>query len=319
MKKMCLVVCMLFIAVVALVGCNSDSAYPSKDIKTIVPYGAGGTTDLTVRALFDAVPKEDMPNNSSFLVSNVTGGSGLVGANEFTNSDSDGYTLGVLNCDLLLNEVLGNTEITVDDYVPLVAIQDDPYAVVVSAEAPFQTFEELIDYAKEHPGEITIGDSGSGSANNLAVRAMEKFLGVSFNKVSYDSSADSVISVVSGEIDATVTHTSAATGQLDAEKVKILAVTSNERLSTYPDVPAIGELYEEASDMKVDSWIFLAARPNTEQSSIEFLQDTFSEAVNSDKFKTSIKNFHMQEVSMTSEEMKEFIKSQREYYKKVLN
>ena len=132
--------------------------YPTKDITVVVPYGAGGTTDLCVRGVLDAVDKSVVTKN--FIVSNVTGGSGLVGASQFVNAKSDGYTIGVLNCDLVLNNVLGNTDITSDQFVPLACIENDPYLFVVSKDAPYQTFEEFVDYAKAHPGEVTVADRG---------------------------------------------------------------------------------------------------------------------------------------------------------------
>ena len=150
--------------------------YPTKDITVVVPYGAGGTTDLCVRGVLDAVDKSVVTKN--FIVSNVTGGSGLVGASQFVNAKSDGYTIGVLNCDLVLNNVLGNTDITSDQFVPLACIENDPYLFVVSKDAPYQTFEEFVDYAKAHPGEVTVADTGAGAAPHLAYLALTQDLGL---------------------------------------------------------------------------------------------------------------------------------------------
>ena len=217
--------------------------YPTKDITVVVPYGAGGTTDLCVRGVLDAVDKSVVTKN--FIVSNVTGGSGLVGASQFVNAKSDGYTIGVLNCDLVLNNVLGNTDITSDQFVPLACIENDPYLFVVSKDAPYQTFEEFVDYAKAHPGEVTVADTGAGAAPHLGYLALTQDLGLDLKTVSYDSAADSVVAVVSGEVQAAITASGAAVGQMDGGNIVPLAVTSNERLSTYPDVPAMGELYTE--------------------------------------------------------------------------
>lgn len=291
--------------------------YPTKDISVVVPYGAGGTTDLSVRGVLDAVPDGVVSKN--FMVSNVTGGSGLVGATQFANADADGYTLGVLNCDLVLNNVLGNTEITADQFVPLACIENDPYLFIVSKDAPYQTLEEFVDYAKEHPGEITVGDTGAGAAPHLAYLALTKNLGLDLKTVSYDSAADSVVAVVSGECQAVISASAAAVGQMDAGNVKALAVTSNERLSTYPDVPAMGELYEELSDMQVNSWIMLAVSADTDSQIIAFLQSVFAPAAVSDQYKQTQKGFYFQPVEeMTNEQMLEFVSSQKDYYVSLL-
>ena len=243
--------------------------YPTKDITVVVPYGAGGTTDLCVRGVLDAVDKSVVTKN--FIVSNVTGGSGLVGASQFVNAKSDGYTIGVLNCDLVLNNVLGNTDITSDQFVPLACIENDPYLFVVSKDAPYQTFEEFVDYAKAHPGEVTVADTG------------------------------------------------AAVGQMDGGNIVPLAVTSNERLSTYPDVPAMGELYTELADMQVNSWIMVAVKADTDPEIISFLQDAFAPAAVSDAYKATQEGFFFQPVEeMSNEDMLNFVAAQHSYYESLL-
>ena len=260
--------------------------YPTKDITVVVPYGAGGTTDLCVRGVLDAVPDDVISTN--FMVSNVTGGSGLVGATQFTNAAADGYTIGVLNCDLVLNNVMGNTDITYDQFAPLACIENDPYLFVVSKDAPYQTFEEFVEYAKANPGTVT---------------------------VAYDSAADSVVAVVSGEVQAAITASGAAVGQMDGGNIVPLAVTSNERLSTYPDVPAMGELYEELADMQVNSWIMLAVSADTDPAIVSFLQEAFAPAAVSDAYRATQEGFFFQPVEeMSNEDMLSFVASQQDYY-----
>ena len=291
--------------------------YPTKDITVIVPYGAGGTTDLCVRGVLDAVSKDVVTKN--FIVSNVTGGSGLVGASQFVNAKSDGYTIGVLNCDLVLNNVLGNTDITSDQFVPLACIENDPYLFVVSKDAPYQTFEEFVEYAKAHPGEVTVADTGAGAAPHLAYLALTQDLGLDLKTVAYDSAADSVVAVVSGEVQAAITASGAAVGQMDGGNIIPLAVTSNERLSTYPDVPAMGELYTELANMQVNSWIMVAVKADTDPAVISFLQDAFAPAAVSDAYKATQEGFFFQPVEeMSNEDMLNFVAEQHSYYESLL-
>ncbi len=287
--------------------------YPTKDITVVVPYGAGGTTDLCVRGVLDAVPGDVISTN--FMVSNVTGGSGLVGATQFTNAAADGYTIGVLNCDLVLNNVMGNTDITYDQFAPLACIENDPYLFVVSKDAPYQTFEEFVEYAKANPGTVTVADTGSGAAPHLAYLALVQDLGLDLKTVAYDSAADSVVAVVSGEVQAAITASGAAVGQMDGGNIVPLAVTSNERLSTYPDVPAMGELYEELADMQVNSWIMLAVSADTDPAIVSFLQEAFAPAAVSDAYRATQEGFFFQPVEeMSNEDMLSFVASQQDYY-----
>ena len=291
--------------------------YPTKDITVVVPYGAGGTTDLCVRGVLDAVDKSVVTKN--FIVSNVTGGSGLVGASQFVNAKSDGYTIGVLNCDLVLNNVLGNTDITSNQFVPLACIENDPYLFVVSKDAPYQTFEEFVEYAKAHPGEITVADTGAGAAPHLGYLALVQDLGLDLKTVAYDSAADSVVAVVSGEVQAAITASGAAVGQMDGGNIVPLAVTSNERLSTYPDVPAMGELYTELADMQVNSWIMVAVKADVDPEIVSFLQSAFAPAAVSDTYKTTQEGFFFQPVEeMSNEDMLNFVADQHSYYESLL-
>ena len=298
---------------------SAATDYPTKNVGVVVPYGAGGTTDLATRGLLQAVDQVN-GKKATFVVSNVAGGSGLIGTNQFVNSPKDGYVLGILNCDLVLNNVLGKTDITYDQFVPLALIQADPYGVFVkSSNGKYSNFQEFVEYAKAHPDEVKMADTGSGTANSLAINAMEEKLGLKFKKISYDSAADSVVAVVSGEVDATVCHSSPATGQLEAGKISMLAVTSNERLSTYPDVPAVGELYSECKDMKVLSWICVAALKGTDDAVVGALADSLSKASVSPAFQKTQEGFHMQKITMTSQsDIEAFIKDQDAYYREVL-
>lgn len=286
--------------------------YPTKDITVVVPYGAGGTTDLCVRGVLDAVPDDVISTN--FMVSNVTGGSGLVGATQFTNAAADGYTIGVLNCDLVLNNVMGNTDITYDQFAPLAALRD-PYLFVVSKDAPYQTFEEFEEYAKANPGTVTVADTGSGAAPHLAYLALVQDLGLDLKTVAYDSCRRQRRGRGKRRSSAAITASGAAVGQMDGGNIVPLAVTSNERLSTYPDVPAMGELYEELADMQVNSWIMLAVSADTDPAIVSFLQEAFAPAAVSDAYRATQEGFFFQPVEeMSNEDMLSFVASQQDYY-----
>ena len=131
--------------------------------------------------------------------------------------------------------------------------------------------------------------------------------------------SDSVVAVVSGEVQAAITASGAAVGQMDGGNVVPLAVTSNERLSTYPDVPAMGELYTELADMQVNSWIMVAVKADTDPEIISFLQDAFAPAAVSDAYKATQEGFFFQPVEeMSNEDMLNFVAAQHSYYESLL-
>ena len=276
------------------------SSYPEKDLTALVYWAAGGTTDTCVRSVINAIPEGMLDKN--IIVSNVAGGSGLVGATQFVNSSADGYTIGVLNCDLVLNHALGNTDISSDQFIPLACIEQDPYLFLVPADAPYDTFEEFVDYVKANPGTISIGDTGSGAVPHLVYTVLNKFLGLDMKTVAYDSSADSVIATVSGECDATVTAPGAAAGQLEAGTLK-----------------AISSSREELKDMNILSWIMVVALKDSPSDAVSFLQEIFSAAVTSDEYAKTLSDFSFQPVpAMDNAAMLAFVADQADYYASVL-
>ncbi len=294
-----------------------ESSYPEKDLTALVYWAAGGTTDTCVRSVINAIPEGMLKKN--IIVSNVAGGSGLVGATQFVNSKADGYTIGVLNCDLVLNHALGNTDISSDQFIPLACIEQDPYLFLVPADAPYDTFEEFVDYVKANPGKISIGDTGSGAVPHLVYTVLNKFLGLDMKTVAYDSSADSVIATVSGECDATVTAPGAAAGQLEAGTLKAIASSGAERLSAYPDVPCMSESYEELKDMNILSWIMVVALKDSPADAVAFLQEIFSAAATSEEYAKTLQDFSFQPVpAMDNAAMLAFVADQAEYYASVL-
>lgn len=315
LKKAAAVLTAVSLATAFFTGCGSKKEYPSKDISVVCPYAAGGTTDLCIRGLIDAVPDDAKPSGVNITVSNVTGGGGLVGTTQFKNADADGYTLGIVNCDLVLNKVNGNTEISYDEFTPIACLMNQPNLMLVKADAPYSTFEEFVDYAKAHPGEVKIGNSGEGTIPKLSAQAVEKELGLEFKYVTYDGDTNSITAVVSGEVDATFCSAAPAMGQLNAGTIKVLTVTDNKRMESFPDVPAMGELYEELADTRILTWVYLAVRNDVPAEHIKYLQDLFAKANANESFAETQKSFSIEKTTFEgSDQVKEFMEQQYAFY-----
>lgn len=213
--------------------------YPKQNINVVVQYSAGGGTDLSVRGVLDGVT--GVPTN--FSVSNVTGNGGLIGLTQVANSAADGYTLGVVNTDFVINIVLGNTDLTLDSFSPLACALRDPFVLIIGNNENYSTLEEFVAYAKANPGKIVVGETGTGAAPTVAITAMENALGIDVSNVTYEGSADCVTAVVGGHIDATFAQACNATAQVEAGNAKIIGVLANDRLEAFPDVPKIGRAH----------------------------------------------------------------------------
>jgi len=314
MKKFVVLLVALVVSL-GMVYAQGAQEYPSRNINAIVQYSAGGGTDISVRGVLD-VAKNALPSGVSFAVSNVTGGAGLIGLNQVVTSPSDGYTLGVLNTDLVINYCLGRTKISVEDFEPIAAALIDPFVLITDAKAPYQDFKQFIEYAKAHPGEIVVGETGMGAAPSLAVLAIEQFFGVDFKTVSYGGSADCVTAIVGGHINATIAQTVNAASQVKAGNLKFIASMSEERLSTYPEVPTMKESYPDV-DFFMPGFCIISVKADTDPSQVEYLRSVIRPAVDSDAFKKTLKTMGMQTINMDGPETKAFLSAQLALYSKL--
>lgn len=295
---------------------------PSGNVTVLVPYSAGGTTDLSVRGVTGAVDSGKLPGGVSVVVDNVTGGSGLVGITQFINSANDGETVGIINCDFIMNMALGNTELSYEQFTPVGCVMMDGNLVFVSADAPYDTYQEFIEYAKENGG-VTVADAGAGSVQAVVTASTAEALDAPLTAVHYDDAGAAVLGVVSGEVDAVCCSSVTAAAQYDAGNIKPLATSSLERMSTFEDVPTMAECFpDELGDMNVPVWVFLAVRNDTDPAISGYLQDLFYDAIRTDAYAQVRSQFYLcdnNELYLDEEKAQEFFKSQYEYYAEVVN
>lgn len=295
----------------------SDSAswVPEKNITVVVPYGAGGTTDLSTRALLDIAGKS-LPSGVNFMVENVAGSGGMVGCEQVAASKPDGYTLIAMSCDLPLNRALGVTEMVAEDaLVPLCRTQNEPYAIIVRSDSSIQSLEDMVAKAQSGPEALSIAITGIGTGNGLACLTFQEYFGCTLKLVAFDSAADAMVAVVNGQVDMTINSAVSAAGQVEAGELKIIGVTANEKSPTMPEVPALGEVFQEASEMAVYSWITLAAPAGTPDEVVSYLNDILNMACKSSDYAEAVKGFYMTPQPLESiDAMRDYWKSQYEYY-----
>lgn len=286
---------------------QAELKYPEKNVGVVVQFSAGGPTDMSVRALLDEA------EGATFAVENVTGGSGLIGLTKVASSPVDGYTLGCINVDLAINKALGRTDMSPTDFIPLACSICDYYTLVVSADAPYDTMEEFVEYVKAHPGEVVVGDTGVGAAPYLSAIAVSDYFDLDYKLVSYDGSSDCVTAVVGGHIDATFTQLSPAKGQIEAGALKTIACLANERMKSWPDIPTVKESYPDI-DFEIAGWVFVSVYKGTDEAICDYLEDILGKASASDDFAATLESLSMQNVVMTRAEAQEFVQAQLDLY-----
>ncbi|MFC4276231.1 Bug family tripartite tricarboxylate transporter substrate binding protein [Achromobacter aloeverae] len=215
--------------------------YPERPISLVVPYTAGGATDVLARAVADNLAKE---LKQPIVVENYPGAGGTIGQSRVARGAADGYTLLFGNVGTLAANASVYKNLPYDvlkDFTPLASVGDAPQVLSVRANFPATNFEEFVAYAKANSDKMNFGDAGVGSGAFLGGMLLNATLGINVMPVHYRGAAQATSDVMAGQIDYTVESSSTAVGSISTGKVRGLVVLSKERVSVLPDVPAAGE------------------------------------------------------------------------------
>lgn len=224
------------------------AAYPDKPVTVICPWTAGGGTDVLLRALSKEAEKY---LGQTINVVNQTGGAGAIGHNAIRAARPDGYTIGMITFELNSLPPQGLVPFTWKDFDPLMRINSDPAALTVRKDAPYNTVRGFMDYAKQHPGEITIGNSAPGSVWHIAAGLAAEKTGVNVKHVPFDGAQPAVTALVGGHIKAVAVSVAEVRGQAQAGNLKILGVMSADRDKIFPEVPTFKE---QGVDVQFYTW-----------------------------------------------------------------
>lgn len=274
--------------IVAVGACVLTSAvaaadYPSRDIRLIVPWPAGGGADAISRKISN-IAEQQLP--VSIYVENIGGAVTATGLMQMTKSRPDGHTVGVLTYDSVITLPRGNMVpgYSLEKMAPIARITREADAVVVSKQSGFTSFEQLIEAAKAKPNTVRVGVAPKGSGPYLAIRRLEKQAGVTFNVISYPgSSSAETEALLSGELDAAISSLGDFSGIIGSGDAKGLVELASEQNPSFPDVPPISTLGYE---LETGSFILLAAPKNTPKEAIAKLESSFKQAFESDEFQT---------------------------------
>ena len=306
---------------VALLGtsaCSSGAAsgsgeFPSEMIEIVIPYAAGGSTDVTVREM--ASLAEDTCG-TTVIASNQTGGAGAVGFTAAATSDPDGYTMGATATELSYLHQLGITEVGPDDLRGIMRYALNPHVYFVPADSPYETLEDLISAAEDGPN-INAATSGTGSVYHLAVAGMALEAGAldSFTNLPFDGGAAAVQAVIGGQADMTVVIYPEALAQVEAGQLRPLAVASEERIDAIPDTPT---LVEKGIDWTSSSHLGLAVPSDTPDARVRTLYECFREAIESERFQQSMRSQNLTLDLLPPEEFDRYLARLSEQYGGVL-
>ncbi|MFD0682229.1 MULTISPECIES: tripartite tricarboxylate transporter substrate binding protein [unclassified Paenibacillus] len=286
----------MIVSVAALTACGgkTDKAaspgekkvdFPKKAVTLIVPYAAGGGTDATARALAKSAEKH---LGQPITVVNKTGGGGVVGTTEGANAKSDGYTVTMATVELTTLPHLGLSPVTYENFKAVALINYDPAAITVRAESQWKTMKEFLDYAKAHPGELKLGNSGTGAIWHLGAVTLEKGAGVKFNHIPFEGAGPAVTALLGGHVDAVPVSAAEVKSQVESGKLRTLAINDSKPSDALPGVKTLKE--ETGLTVSVPgTWRGLAVPKDTPDDIVKVLTDAFTKGAGEQDFKDYMK------------------------------
>ena len=252
--------------------------FPAKEVQIIVPYAAGGATDLVFRALAASTSKY---LGKAVVVVNKPGGGGAVGFTDAMQAKPDGYTLvtAITPITILPHQV--KTAFTYRDFEPIINVVLDPAMFQVRSDAPWKTLQEFLDYARQNPGMITVGNSGAGGGVHLIALAFEKSAGVKFNHIPFAGGGPSVTALLGGHVNAVSVSPPEGIPHVKAGKLRIIALFSEKRMADFPNVATVSE---QGVPFTMSQWRGLAAPKGTPPEVVKILHDAFKKGMEDPAF-----------------------------------
>lgn len=273
----------------------AQQAWPSKPVRMIVPFAAGGSTDVVARLL-----GERLQNiwGQQVVVENRPGAGGNVGGNVVARAEADGYTLLMASGSITINPPLYGAAMPFDpkkDLAPITVVADGPQLVVVQASSPYKTLKDVLDAAKAKPRSLSYGSAGVGSQIHLAAENLAFAAGMDILHVPYRGEAAAYPDLIGGQTQLIVGNIAAAGVLLGPDRLRAVAVTSPERIAQFPDVPTVSEA--GVPGFSNIGWFGLLAPAGTPEAVLNKVQSDVATVMQSTEIKARLYTIGMQSVA----------------------
>jgi tripartite-type tricarboxylate transporter receptor subunit TctC len=235
--------------------------YPNKPVRVVVPWPPGGTTDVAGRAIAQRL---SVRMSSPFVVENRGGATGMIGATAVAQSPADGYTLLIASAETQAINPYTYRKLSYDPVKDLVVISPfaiNPFTVVVRGDFPASSINALVDLAKASPGKYTYSSAGLGSASQLAMEMFKMQAGVDLLHIPFQGEAPAVTALMAGQVDAQILPAGRAAALSKSGKIKVVAVTTQDRFFGMTDVPTLRE--SGFDKVNIANWFAIAAPAQT--------------------------------------------------------
>ncbi len=310
-RRRCMTSCLALAAALSLAGTPSiglaqdAGTFPDRAVRIIVPLAPGGSVDLTARIVAEGMTEL---LGQSVIIENLPGGGGSVGAGAAAQAEPDGYTMVMgssstfgVNPSLMKDLPYD----AVNDFEPVSFVSYAPNVLVVTADLPVSTVEELIALAKEKPGELTFASSGTGGSPHLAGELFKREAGIDILHIPYKGSGQAMADLLAGRVDMSFATAISTREHIESGGLKALAVTTPERVDTLPDVPTMAEV--GLPEVQITAWNGLLVPAGTPPEIVEKLSAVVQEVMRMPAIVERLKSEGSTPVGSTAAEFKDHI------------
>ena len=280
--------------------------YPSKPVRIIVPYGAGGIADVTMRLVADDIGKR---LGQQFFIENRPGAGGVVGMQTARDAPPDGYTLVMLGGGLTIAKALFKS-LPYDietDFIPVSTTAAYGLVIATKAGSPYKTIKDVVAAAKARPGALNFGTINAGSGQNLSAELFRTMAGIDVTIIPYKTTPDLANAVLRGDVDVAFEYFAGFQSQITNAQVTVLATTGHERASNLPQVPTVSE--NGVPGYEVTSWNGLAVPKGTPREIVTRLNHAVVEALKSAPVQKFSQDAGMDARGMSPEDLHDRIRS----------
>jgi tripartite-type tricarboxylate transporter receptor subunit TctC len=312
-----LICCLVLAVLAAAVGVARAADYPSRPIKVIVPYAAGGPSDVQARLIAEYLTRD---LKQTVFVENKAGAQGAIGAEAVAHGEPDGYTLLFTAGSVIVMNPMLYKKLSYDpdrELRVLAVATDLPIVIIVHPSIPAKTLAEFVAYAKQNPGKLNFGSAGTGGVGHLAGEMFKWTAGVEMTHVPYKGAGPALQDLISGNIQALFETIGTALPPIKAGLVRPLGVSSAERVADLPDLPTVVE--SGYPDYRVSVWYGIAAPAGVPEEIAQAIGASMNRALNDEAFRASLTRIGFWPLRARSEaSIKEFIEADKARWSNVI-